>query len=58
MQNYRLHTRYVLFPTMVVALNKKRIAGEDAVTSVGVLKFLDYPNLTQEVVTNVDDISG
>ena len=43
---------------MVVALNKKRIAGEDAVASVGVLNFLDYPNLTQEVVTNVDDISG
>ena len=37
---------------------QKRIAGEDAVTSVGVLKFLDYPNLTQEVVINVDDISG
>ena len=51
---YRLHTRYVLFPTMIVALNKKRIAGEDAVTSAGVLKFLDYPYLTHEVVTNVD----
>ena len=50
-------TRYVLFPTMIVALSKGYVEGKSFVYPRRTLNFLDHQHLTQETVINIDSIS-
>ena len=47
-------TRYVLFPTMILSLQKTY--GTDIVIETETLNFLDFQHLNQETVSDIDAI--